>query len=220
MTDDAALERAYRRWLRWYPPSFRREHEAEMLGVLLAGARAGQRQPELRECLDLLRSALWMRLRPRAPRSDRSVFKAVKLMYLGAVVELATALTIVATIGDVRWNVVKRNPGLTAGQWHAIVAGQLEPTAVATGLAVGFWLWMAWSLGHGQRWARIAFALFFALNTWGLFNGLAGGSAVYARPDVAIGIALWLVELAAVALIFHMKMAVSPSGASRGASGG
>jgi len=220
MTDAAALERAYRRWLRWYPPSFRREHEAEMLGVLLAGAREGQRRPELMECLDLLRSALWMRLRPRVPRSDRSVVKAVKLMYLGAVVELAAALTIVATIGDVRSNVVQRNPGLTAGQWHAVVAGQLEPTAVAAGLAVGFWLWMAWSIGRGQRWARIAFALFFALNTWGLVTGLAGGSAVYARPDVAVGIALWLVELAAVALLVPMKMAGSPPGASRITSGG
>jgi hypothetical protein len=96
-------------------------------------------------------------------------------MYLGAVVELAAAITIVATIGDVKSNVVKRNPGLTAGQWHAVVAGHLEPTAVAAGLAVGFWLWMAWSIGRGQRWARIAFALFFGLNTCGLLNGLAGG---------------------------------------------
>jgi hypothetical protein len=40
------------------------------------------------ECLDLLRSALWMRLRPRVPRSNRAVFAAVKLMCVGAVVEL------------------------------------------------------------------------------------------------------------------------------------
>ncbi len=41
------------------------------------------------------------------------------------------------------------------------------------------------------------------------------GWAVYARPDLAIGMVLWLVELAAVALLFHLKMAVSESGASR-----
>jgi hypothetical protein len=220
MTDAADLERGYRRWLRWYPKSFRREHEAEVLGVLMAGAYEGQRQPELMECLDLMRNALWMRLRPSAPRSDRSVFNAVKLLYFGAVVELATAITIVATIGDVRSTVVQRNPGLTEGQWHTIVAGQLAPTAVAAAVAVGFWLWMAWSLGRGQRWARIAFALFFGLNTYSLFNGLAGGSAVYARADLAIGIVLWLVELAAVVLIFQVKRAVSPSGASRSAPGG
>ena len=215
MTDAADLERGYRRWLRWYPKAFRREHEAEILAVLLAGARAGQRQPAPIECLDLLRSALWMRLRPSVPRSNRAAFAAVKLMYVGAVVELATAITILATIGDVRSNVVKRNPGLTEAQWHAVVAGQLEPTAVAAGIAVGFWLWMAWAVGRGHRWARIAFAGFFALNTVGLLRGLIQGSAVYARPDLAIGSFLWLVELAALALIFHIAPDGSPSGASR-----
>jgi hypothetical protein len=219
MTDIAELERCYRRWLRWYPKSFRREHEAEILAVLLAGARAGQRQPAPMECLDLLRSALWMRLCPRVPRSNRAVFAAVKLMCVGAVVELAAAITMLVTIGDVRSNVVTRNPGLTEGQWHAVVAGQLEPVAAAAGIAVGFWLWMAWAIGRGHRWARIAFALFFSLNTYGLLDGLAGGSAVYARPDLAIGSVLWLVELAAVALIFHMKPAGPPSGASRVTSG-
>jgi hypothetical protein len=212
MTGTSDLERGYRRWLRWYPKSFRREHEAEILAVLLAGARAGQRQPEPMECLDLLRSAVGMRLRPRVPRSNRAVFAAVKLMYLGAVVELAAAITILVTIGDVRSNVATRNPGLTEGEWHAIVAGQLAPVAVAAGIAVGFWLWMAWAVGRGHRWARTAFAGFFALNTVGLLHGLAQGSAVYARPDLAVGSVLWLVELAAVALVFQLRPAGSPPG--------
>jgi hypothetical protein len=207
MTDAADLERGYRRWLRCYPKQFRREHEAEILGVLMAGAREGQRQPEPIECLDLMRGALWMRLRPSVPRSNRSAFRAVKLMYVGAVVELAAAIVILATIGDVRSNVVKRNPGLTQAQWHAVVAGKLEPTAVAAGIAIGFWLWMAWSIGRGHRWARIVFAIFFGLNIYGLLDGLAGGSAVYARPDLAIGIVLCLVELAAVALMFNPQIA-------------
>jgi hypothetical protein len=214
MTDTADLERGYRRWLRWYPKSFRREHEAEILAVLMAAARAGQRQPEPMECLELVRSALWMRLRPSVPRSNRSVFSAVKLMYLGALVELAAAITILATIGDVRSNIVKRNPGLTDAQWHAVVAGQLAPTAVAAGIAVGLWLWMAWAIGRGHRWTRIVFAIFFGFNAFGLFNGLIQGSAVYARPDLAIGSVLCLVELAAVARVFQVKVAGSQSGAS------
>jgi hypothetical protein len=218
MTDAADLhdlERGYRRWLRWYPKSFRREHEAEILGVLLAGARTGQRQPAPMECLDLLRSGLRMRLRPSVPRSNRAALAAVKLMYVGATVELAAAITILVTIGDVRSNVVQRNPDLTGGEWHAIVAGQLEPKAVAAAIAVGFWLWMAWAIGRGHRWARIVFALFFGLNAFGLLHGVIQGSAVYARPDLAIGIVLCLVELAAVAVIFHVKLAGSPSGATR-----
>ena len=214
MTGAADLERGYRRWLRWYPRSFRREHESEILGVLMAGARAGQRRPDLIECLDLLRGALWMRLRPSAPRSRRPVFRAIKLMYLGAVLELAAAFTILATIGDVASRIPKRDPGLSDGAWQGVVAGQIEPTAMAAILAVGFWLWMAWSIGRGHRTARAAFLIFFGVNTWGLLNGLAGGSAAYARPDLAIGIVLWLVELVAVAVVLRVPFAVRP-GAGR-----
>lgn len=215
MTDADALERGYRRWLKWYPKTFRREHEAEILGVLMAGARGGQRRPEALECLDLMSSGLSMHLRPRVPRSDGSAFTAIKLMWLGAVVELAAAIIILATIADVKSNVVMSSPGLTQGDWHAIVVGQLEPNEVAAIFAVGFWLWMAWSIGRGHRWARIVFALFVALNLFGLLNGLVHGSAVYARPDLAIGIVLCLVELATVAVIFRAKIAPFQSGTSR-----
>ena len=36
MQETTGLERRYRRWLRCYPRSFRREHEAEILAVLQA----------------------------------------------------------------------------------------------------------------------------------------------------------------------------------------
>ncbi len=219
MTDTTDLERAYRRWLRWYPKWFRREHGAELLGVLLAGATAGQRQPTPIECLDLLRSALRMRLLPRVPRSDRATLAAVKLMYVGAVVELAAAITILVTVGDVRSSVLQRNPDLTGGQWHAVVAGQLAPKAVAAGIAVGFWLWMARVIGRGHRWAPMLLVLFFGLNVFDLLTGVVHGSAVYARPDLAIGVVLCLVELAAVAVSFRVKPAGSPSHASRIAPG-
>jgi hypothetical protein len=206
MSEATELERGYRRWLRWYPKSFRREHEAEILGVLMAGACQGQRRPQPIECLDLISSAVGMRLRARVPRSDRSAFTAVRLMYVGALVELATAIVIVATTGDVRSAIIERNPTYTRAQWHAEVVGSLEPLVVAAGIAVGFWLWMAWANGRAHRWARIVFAIFFAVTTYSLIHGLAGGSAVYARADLALGIVLWLVQLAAVVLIFRTHM--------------
>jgi hypothetical protein len=212
MTDTADLERSYRRWLRCYPKAFRREHESELLGVLMAGAREGQRRPELVERLDLVGSALRMRLRPRLPRSDRRVFAAVRVLYLGAVVELATAITLVATIDDVKASVVSREPDLTDVEWQAVLADQLWPKAVTAGVAVGFWLWTAWAVGRGHRRARIAFAIFFGLTTASLLDGLAHGSAVYARADLIVGIGLWLVELAAVTLLFGGKLAVHRSG--------
>jgi hypothetical protein len=62
MTESAVLERRYRRLLAWYPRQFRCEHEDEMLAVLMASAREGQRRPGLLETADVIRSALGMRL--------------------------------------------------------------------------------------------------------------------------------------------------------------
>jgi hypothetical protein len=65
MTDGADLERRYRRLLVCYPAAFRREHEQEILSVLMAGAEEGQRWPRLAEAADLLRSVIYMRLKAR-----------------------------------------------------------------------------------------------------------------------------------------------------------
>jgi hypothetical protein len=65
MNDERDLERRYRRLLACYPAAFRREHEQEMLAVLMAGAEEGRSWPRLAEVADLLRSATSTRLRAR-----------------------------------------------------------------------------------------------------------------------------------------------------------
>jgi hypothetical protein len=62
MSDSADLERRYRRLLAGYPHAFRREHEQEILAVLMAGADEGQQRPRLGEAANLIKHALWMRL--------------------------------------------------------------------------------------------------------------------------------------------------------------
>ena len=59
----AGLERRYRRLLRCYPPSHREFHREEMLGVLLATARPGQRTPGLRGTVNLAACGLAIRVR-------------------------------------------------------------------------------------------------------------------------------------------------------------
>jgi hypothetical protein len=71
MTGAAGLERSYRRLLACYPARFRSEHGEELLAVLLASARDGQRRPGLAESASLLRSGLGMRLRPDTAQSAR-----------------------------------------------------------------------------------------------------------------------------------------------------
>jgi hypothetical protein len=63
VTAAGGLEAGYRRLLRWYPRLYRRRHEEEILGVLMATAQPGQQRPGARDSLDLLRSALKIRIR-------------------------------------------------------------------------------------------------------------------------------------------------------------
>ena len=62
MSDSAGLERRYWRLLACYPRAFRREHEQEILAVLMAGADEGQQRPRPGEAANLIKHALWMRL--------------------------------------------------------------------------------------------------------------------------------------------------------------
>jgi hypothetical protein len=62
MSDSPELERRYRHLLACYPRAFRREHEQEIVAVLMAGADEGQRRPRLGEAANLIKHALWMRL--------------------------------------------------------------------------------------------------------------------------------------------------------------
>lgn len=71
MNDAVFLERRYRWLLGWYPASFRKENEDEVLGVLMASARDGKRWPSTLEAADVLWSALRMRFRlPPAGSED------------------------------------------------------------------------------------------------------------------------------------------------------
>ena len=99
MSASADLERGYRRLLAWYPRKFWREHEEEMLGVLMAGAREGRRRPSLAETADVLRSALRMRLRLARPgpgngawADSLAVFSVAAPLFLLVVDLLAVAL--------------------------------------------------------------------------------------------------------------------------------
>ena len=70
MTDEDDLQRRYRRLLKCFPSRYRREHEQEILSVLMAGAAKGQRRPGPADSADLVMSAIfmWWRELTRQPR--------------------------------------------------------------------------------------------------------------------------------------------------------
>jgi hypothetical protein len=196
------LERRYRRWLRWYPAAFRREYEEELVGVLMAAARPGQRRPDPTEYLDLMANGLRQRLLLTGRHSEGSTLTAIWLMVFGAALELVAAISVLASAGDIASRVADRSPGSSEVIIQSTVAGRVESVALAAVVAAVVWLGVAWAIARRRRWARIACAVLLGVNLISLLEGLAEGSATFARTSLAIGIVLCLVQLAAVGLVF------------------
>ena len=135
-----------------------------------------------------------------ASRPPRTVVNAVRLMYVGAALELATLVTIVATVGSVKSAVLSSHPAA----WQ-LIHFHLTADEIAAPIAIVLWAWLAWANGRGHDWARLVFVAFFALLTTSLIGALANHAAVYARADLIAGTVLRLVALAAVVLIFSKQ---------------
>jgi hypothetical protein len=196
VADSASLERGYRRLLACYPRAFRRENEEEILAVLMACAQDGQARPSLEAAVDLLKGAMRLRLRPRAGQ-PRTVFAAVRLMWVGAAAELAALITIILTAGSVRSAVLHSHPTAVPGTMTHLTIDE-----VGVPIIIGVWLFLAWAISRGRDAARFGFTSFFFLITMSVIIAQAQGGAVYAPADLIAGAAAWLVALAAVVLIF------------------
>jgi hypothetical protein len=202
MCDAAELERAYRRLVACYPRSFRRENEEEIVAVLLATAPAGQRRPGIAESADLLRGAVKMRL--GLSRTPRTVLNAVRLMYLGAAVEVGVLIVLWLTEGSIRAAVSRRYPQLTATQLGGL--NTLFTVELVIGsLVVLLWLFMAWATGKGSQLARLAAIMCFSLSTLGIIVNLTTGSPQFAPAAFIASCVLWLIGLAAIVNLFRKQ---------------
>jgi hypothetical protein len=181
MSDVTPLERRYRRLLACYPRAFRREHEQEILAVLMAGADDGQRRPRLDETADLITNAIRMHLRPGVPRSQPAVFWAVRLMYVCAALRLLGVPILPTTSGGTAY------PLDIGVSWGVLAA-------------------LAWANGRGHNWARVLFTVWVGLHTVALFYDVAHASASSApASSVIASIVFWLVECSAVVLILRKQ---------------
>jgi hypothetical protein len=201
MTGHGQLEQRYRRLLAWYPRTFREVHEEEMLVVLMASARNGQRRPAPAESTNLITNGLLMRLRPRAPRSVPTVFWAVRLMALGAVLELVALATVVASQGALGRAVARHFPKISVEHARSLAHQPVLAIAVGAPIAAVLWLFLAWANGRGRGWARPAFAVLVILTSVSLVSSISQHVATLAPADLAAGVALWLVALVSLALI-------------------
>jgi hypothetical protein len=199
LTDQARLERGYRRVLACYPRSFRRESEDEIVAVLMSTASADQRRVGLAEAGDLIRGAVRMRLRPSRPW-PRAVSYAVRLMFIGAVAEVAALITMIVTTSSVRAAILLHNPSFTAADWHRVQT-LLIIKEIGTPIGIFVWLWVAWATRRGHDWARSVYAMFFVLLTANGLISLGQAGATYAPADLTAWAVQWAIGLAAFVLL-------------------
>jgi hypothetical protein len=143
----------------------------------------------------------------RAPGPDpiqppRTVRGAVRLMYLGAVLEVPALIVAVATRGSFRSAILRLNPGYTQAQLHTAEVTRIVPLIVGTVITIGLWLWMAWANGRGFAWARIVSVGLFVVSTLDLIVSLA---LIRVPADTAVDVVIWLVGLATVTLLLSRE---------------
>jgi hypothetical protein len=143
--------------LAWYPAAFRHEQEDEMLAVLMAGARRGQRRPGLLESADLIRTALVMRVRLIGSRSQSrpwtdglALFSVAAPLFLllASILEVAVPYRLPSPAGIPVWaRMVSRHPEI--GGLHML-------SVSAFGIALGCQAVIATLVLLGLRWLALA----------------------------------------------------------------
>ena len=200
MNGSADLERRYRRLLAFYPRKFRAENSEEILAVLLDCAQDGQIRPGRGATADLLKGALWMRLRPPGTQ-PRALVAAVRLILACAVLEFAALLYVTAGTFIIRDEFRHALPAATAADWQAL-ASRLTVDRVAAPVLLVLWLWMALYNSRGNDLARFSYFAFTALMTLLGIVSVADGLFRIAPVAAAIDLTQSAAGLAALVLIF------------------
>jgi hypothetical protein len=147
MSASTHLERRYRRLLAFYPAPFRREHEEEILSVLMDGTAKGQQRPGLAESVNLLTHAISMRLHakglrgwwasPPRPGMQRLIFpweyrhlRVFGVTRIAAGIVQAGIGAFILSYGAYGWAALFLVIGalsLAAGYWYLTIARSASP---------------------------------------------------------------------------------------------
>jgi hypothetical protein len=148
----------------------------------------------------------------RRPPPPRPVQNAVWLMYAGAALEVISFIVALLTRGSLKSAILAAHPAYTAVQVHRAEVASTVVLGIGAVIAIGLWVWMAQANRRGLSWARILSAVFFGINTLSLAVSIAARHttttmAGHAVGTIIVGIAIWLVGLAAIVLIFSKDSA-------------
>jgi hypothetical protein len=139
---------------------------------------------------------------PDRIRRPRTVRNAMRLMYLGAALEVPALIVAVVTRSTFKPAILQAHPGYTTAQLHSAEIARTVPLLIAAPIVAALWLWMAWANGRGLAWARIVSAVFFGIATVDAAVAFARSSNA---ASLAIGVVTWLVGLGAIVLLFSKE---------------
>jgi hypothetical protein len=200
MTESQRLERGYRRMVALYPRAFRRDSEEEIVGVLMASARPGQRRVGLAESADLIRGAVRLH---RGPRLPRALLTAVRLAYVGAAAELGVLIVLLVTTAGLASASIRRYPDFSAAQWQAVVLGHLAVVATGGPVLLALWTWLACANARGNHAGRIAFWVVWGIIKAGIAAVVIAGFDTYGMGGVVAAAVLLVVHTGAMGAIFY-----------------
>jgi hypothetical protein len=200
MTESQRLERGYRRMVALYPRAFRRDSEEEIVGVLMASARLGQRRVGLAESADLIRGAVRLH---RGPRLPRELLTAVRLAYVGAAAELGVLIVLLVTTVGLASASIRRYPDFSAAQWQAVVLGHLVVVATGGPVLLALWTWLACANARGNHTGRIAFWVVWGIIKAGIAAVVIAGFDTYGIGGVVAAAVLLVIHIGAMGAIFY-----------------
>lgn len=206
MSAATPLERRYRRLLAIYPAGHRSKHQDEMLGVLMTGARAGQRRPGPRDTANLIWGALLIRLRPARRGTAWPLWRdalavvsvLLPLIVLAYFTLLHVALLATLRVGSPIFDAFARSDAEFLGGWMLVaVLALLRLRRTAALAAAGLLIWLAYSSSDAANWSYIDASSMLILAAAGLEIAALLAAAGRAR---AIGIMNWKYYAAGLAI--------------------
>jgi hypothetical protein len=183
-----------------FPRAFQRESEDEIVAVLMATAREGQRRVGFAESADLIRGALRMH---RGPRLPRALLIAVRLTYVGAAAELAVLVILLVTLGSLTSATIRAYRDFSLAEWHAVLLTHLPAVGAGAPVLLGLWVWLACANARGNHTARVAFRVVHVIITLGVAAEAYAAIPVYGEGGLIAAFVLLQVQLAVNALIFY-----------------
>lgn len=130
---------------------------------------------------------------------------AVKLMQVGAVLSLLSALSSLLFKSQIRSAVekasAKSSSPLTSDQVNTAVNSAMVVAIIVGLIGVALWLWMASANGKGKSWARILSTIFWVLSLLSLISSVVQGKT----PALSLILAILTVVVGAYVLFLLYK---------------